>query len=349
MPVSKSRVAAATPLETVAPTETNAENAPTDVVTSDTTASGATKTPRAPKKAAKTRTKTEKTAAPETDEKPFDVSTLSTSEMWAREVALRPATNSNPARKSGAPAEGEFERVFALWRETGDPQLRDRLILMHRNLVSYLARRFTDRGEMYEDIIQQGLIGLINALDHFDPKRGVRFATFATPTIVGEIRRYFRDKTWSVRVPRRLQELHQTINRKIESLTQELDRSPTYAEIARALNVEEEQVVEALEMAQALDPASLDEPSSGEEGSGVAIVDQVGAHDQNLERLNEFSQLKAALEQLTPRQRTVLQLAYFEGFSQAEIARHIKVSPMHVSRLQRRALAQLREILEEAV
>lgn len=241
--------------------------------------------------------------------------------------------------------ETEFQRLFAQWQATGDPKIRDRLILMHRNLVSYLARRFTDRGEMYDDIIQQGLIGLINALDHFDPKRGVRFATFATPTIVGEIRRYFRDKTWGVRVPRRLQELHQAINKKIEILTHELDRSPTYQEIARSLNVEVEQVVEAMEMPHALEPASLDEPSSGEDGGSIS--DQIGGNDPNLDHWGDYSQLQAALDQLPERQQIVLKLAYFEGFSQAEIARQIKVSPMHVSRLQRRALAQLRELMEE--
>jgi RNA polymerase sigma-B factor len=261
-------------------------------------------------------------------------------EKSAQRVSPRP-------RSTNAPPEGEFERLFAQWRATGDPALRDRLILMHRNLVTYLARRFTDRGEMYEDIIQQGLIGLINALDHFDANRGVRFATFATPTIVGEIRRYFRDKTWSVRVPRRLQELHQTINKRIEALTQELDRSPTYAEIARALGVEEEDVVEAMEMSQALDPTSLDETTGSDENGSAPIADQVGGEDANLERVNEFSQLQDALQQLTPRQQTVLKLAYFEGFSQAEIAKEIKVSPMHVSRLQRRALSQLREVLED--
>ena len=246
---------------------------------------------------------------------------------------------------TAATTETEFQRLFAQWQATGDPQIRDRLILMHRNLVSYLARRFTDRGEMYDDIIQQGLIGLINALDHFDPKRGVRFATFATPTIVGEIRRYFRDKTWGVRVPRRLQELHQAINKKIEILTHELDRSPTYQEIARSLNVDVEQVVEAMEMTYALEPASLDEPSSGEEGGPIS--DQIGGNDPNLDRWGDYSSLQSALDQLPERQQIVLKLAYFEGFSQAEIARQIKVSPMHVSRLQRRALAQLRELMDE--
>ena len=261
--------------------------------------------------------------------------------------AIKSAQRVTPRpRSTNAPPEGEFERLFALWRETNDPDVRHRLILMHRNLVTYLARRFTDRGEMYEDIIQQGMIGLINALDHFDPNRGVRFATFATPTIVGEIRRYFRDKTWSVRVPRRLQELHQTINKRIEALTQELDRSPTYAEIARALGVEEEDVVEAMEMSQALDPTSLDETSGVDEGGSAPIAEQVGSSDLNLDRVNDFSQLQSALDLLPERQQRVLRLAYFEGFSQAEIAKEIKVSPMHVSRLQRRALSDLREILE---
>ncbi len=243
--------------------------------------------------------------------------------------------------------DGDFDEIFALWRQNGDPELRDQLILMHRNLVVYLARRFADRGEVYEDIVQQGLIGLINALDNFDPKRRVRFATFATPTIIGEIRRYFRDKTWSVRVPRRLQELNHTINRRIESLTHELDRSPTYAEIASALGVQEEQVAEALEVTHAIEPASLDETFFNDEGLSVPISEQLGETDSNLSDIDEYAQLNAALDQLAPRQRLVLKLAYFEGFSQAEIAAQIKVSPMHVSRLQRHALAQLREILED--
>lgn len=289
----------------------------------------------------------------EADESAVDVGTdASESESESEGVesvgTAPPAKRSGSRKKSaGAPYENDFDRLFLEWKRTGDPQTRDRLILMHRNLVSYLARRFTDRGEMFEDIIQQGLIGLINALDHFDPKRGVRFATFATPTIIGEIRRYFRDKTWSVRVPRRLQELHQVINRKIEGLTQELDRSPTYAEIARSLNIEVEQVVEALEMTYALEPASLDEPLSSSDEEAAPISDSIGSEDPNFEHWNEYHELKSALEQLPERQQIVLRLAYFQGYSQAEIANEIKVSPMHVSRLQRRALSQLRELMEE--
>jgi RNA polymerase sigma-B factor len=218
---------------------------------------------------------------------------------------------------------------------------------MNRSLVSFIARRFNDRGEMSEDIIQQGLIGLINALDHFDPKRGVLFATFATPTIMGEIRRYFRDRTWSLRVPRRLQELNLSINNRVEVLTQELGRSPTYAEIARALNLQIEEIVEALEMTAAVDPVSIDEEvsfgASGE--SSTNLGDQIGVTDMDLENADDHAILENALSQLSARERQVLELAYFQEHSQVEIARRMNVSQMFVSRLQRRALSHLRELM----
>lgn len=247
-----------------------------------------------------------------------------------------------------APHDGEFERLFRQWKETGDPALRERLILMHRNLVTYLARRFMDRGELFDDIVQQGLIGLIQAMDHFDPNRGVRFATFATPTIVGEIRRYFRDKTWGLRVPRRMQELNQAINHKIEQLTQEMNHSPSYVEIARALNIEVEDVAEALEASHALEPMSLDDRLPTDKEGGT-IVDHVGGLDPVLEGCDDHATLQVALQRLPEKQREVLQYAYFEGLSQAEIARVMKVSQMHVSRLLRRALAQLRRYMEDDV
>lgn len=240
----------------------------------------------------------------------------------------------------------EFDELFAQWRATGDHNLRDRLILSNRNLVSYLARRYIDRGELSEDVMQVGLIGLIYALDHFDPARGVRFATFATPTILGEIRRYFRDKTWGIRVPRRLQEVNQTINARIEELTQEMDRSPTYAEIARALNMPVEDVVEALEMMHIMEPVSIDEAmfNSGDD-SAVNISDQIGAPDPDLETWGEWTTLETALEKLPENERRVLRLAYFEQHSQVEIARQLQVSQMFVSRLQRKALAHLRDLM----
>jgi RNA polymerase sigma-B factor len=258
-----------------------------------------------------------------------------------------PASGDAPRRATRATsAHGEFDVVFREWTRTRDPRLRERLILMNRNLVSYIARRFMDRGEMSEDIVQQGLIGLINALDHFDPSRGVRFATFATPTIMGEIRRYFRDKSWGIRVPRRLQELNQVINNRIEDLTQELNRSPTYAEIARALNLPIEDVVEALEMGSAMEPISIDEEISfGRDEPGTSVGDQIGECDPQLEGWGDYAALETALQKLPEKERRVLQLAYFHDHSQVEIARHMKVSQMFVSRLQRRALAHLRELM----
>ena len=216
---------------------------------------------------------------------------------------------------------------------------------MHHNLVSYLAWRFMDRGEPLEDIIQQGVIGLIQALDHFDPQRGVRFSSFASPTIVGEIRRYFRDKNSLIRVPRRTQELHYLINQKVDLLMQELNRSPTYVEIARSVNREVEEVIEALELGDALDPASLDEPFFGADGVPAVLSDMIGAPDQALELWNDKAALQAALGKLSGQERSVLHYAYSEGYSQVEIARHLNVSQMHVSRLLRRALAKLRAML----
>lgn len=240
----------------------------------------------------------------------------------------------------------DFDVLFGQWKQTGDPQLRDRLILSQRNLVSYLARRFMDRGELFEDVMQIGMVGLINALDGFDPARGVKFSTFAIPTISGEIRRYFRDKVWGIRVPRRMQELYAVIQNHVEELTQKLDRSPTYAEIAFSLNIEVEEVVETLEMGNALDPQSLDDHVFGEDGSVVA--DTIGGLDPDLQAYEEHAALQMAMSRLSEKERKVLELAYFEGFSQADIAKRMGVSQMHISRLLRRALTQLRHLLEDA-
>ena len=252
-----------------------------------------------------------------------------------------------PSRVSAARSDtaSEFKRLYIQWRATDDAGLREQLILMHRSLVIYLARRFADRGESMDDIVQQGMIGLIYALDHFDPSRGVRFATFATPTIIGEIRRYFRDKSRGVRIPRRVQEMNQTILSKIESLTQEYNRSPTYREIAQALGLPIEDVIEALESGRAFDPISLDEPFTGEDA--VPLAERIGEIDPALAFSDEQSLLHAALLRLPKKHRVVLHHAYFENKSQVEIARLLNASQMHVSRLLRTALAQLRKHLEE--
>lgn len=249
---------------------------------------------------------------------------------------------------SGSLRHAEFDALFREWRRGGDPRLRDRLILMNRSLVAYLARRFVDRGEMSEDLMQHGLIGLINALDAFDPERGARFVTFATPTIMGEMRRYLRDKTWGIRVPRRLHELNGIINHRIELLAQEFDRSPTYFEIAHSLGLEVEEVIEALELVNNADPLSIDETMSpSANATALPISEQVGELDADLESWNDHASLRAALDNLDPRERQVLEMVYFQGRSQLEVAREMKVSQMHISRVQRRALSHLREFMSE--
>ncbi len=269
-------------------------------------------------------------------------------EIAQAEIAKTEAANSAPIN-AGATREddehAEFERVFLQWKETNDPRLRERLILMNRSMVMFLARRFMDRGELFEDVMQVGMLGLIYALDGYNLDRGVKFSTFAIPTISGEIRRYFRDKVSGMRVPRGLQELHNTLQNKIEELTQQLDRSPTYAEIAFSLKIEVEQVVEAMELGAAIDPLSIDDKFFGEESATIA--ESIGAPDPQLHAYEEHAALQAALEKLPANERRVLEMSYFDGHSQAEIARRMNVSQMHISRLLRRSLAQLKQLLEE--
>lgn len=240
----------------------------------------------------------------------------------------------------------EFDQMFALWKQNSDPRLRERLILMHRNLVTFLARRFAERGELLEDVMQVGMLGLIHAIDTFDPARGLKFSTFAIPTVAGEMRRYFRDKVNGMRVPRRLHDLYGVLQGQIEHLTQQLDRSPTYSEIAHSLQIEVEEVVEALELGAVLDPNSFDQHVFDEE-EGTTLADQIGAPDPHLHAIEEYSTLQAALEQLDPKMRRVLELTYFEGHSQADVARQMGVSQMYISRLLRRALTELRALLDE--
>ncbi len=267
-------------------------------------------------------------------------------DLDAREIEDPRFVRQGDERDERAEDYAEFERVFRQWKATGDPRLRERLILMNRSMVMFLARRFMDRGELFEDVLQVGMLGLIYALDGYDMDRGVKFSTFAIPTISGEIRRYFRDKVSGMRVPRGLQELHSKLQIRIEELTQQLDRSPTYAEIAFSLKIEVEQVVEAMELGSAVDPLSIDDRFYGEESATIA--ESVGAPDPQLHAYEEHAALQAALEKLPAQERRVLEMNFFEGHSQAEIARRLNVSQMHISRLLRRSLSQLKELLEEA-
>ncbi|WP_308192580.1 RNA polymerase sigma factor SigF [Nocardioides sp. CFH 31398] len=224
---------------------------------------------------------------------------------------------------------------------------REALVELHLPLVEHCARRFRNRGEPFEDLVQVGTIGLIKSVDRFDTGRGVEFSTYATPTIIGEIKRYFRDKGWAVRVPRRLQELRMQITSATAELTQSLGRSPTASELAGRLGCSVEEVVEGLESANAYATLSLDASDSSEDGAAT-MLDSLGVEDAALEHVEVRESLKPLLDDLAPREKKILLLRFFKNMTQTQIAAEIGVSQMHVSRLLNRTLTQLRESLQDA-
>ena len=222
--------------------------------------------------------------------------------------------------------------------------LREKLVEVHLPLVEHLARRFRNRGEPLDDLIQVATIGLIKSVDRFDPGRGVEFSTYATPTIVGEIKRHFRDKGWAVRVPRRLQELRLALTSATAELSQQHGRAPTVAELAAHLRLSEDDVLEGLESANAYSTLSLDVPEQGEQDSPL-VADSLGAEDEELEGVEYRESLKPLLAKLPPREKKILLLRFFGNMTQSQIAEEIGISQMHVSRLLARTLAQLRQDL----
>ncbi len=229
------------------------------------------------------------------------------------------------------------------YHSDGDVQARERLIEQYLPLVRSLARRYSYRGEQLEDLVQVGCIGLIKAIDRFDIDRGVELTTYATPNIIGEIKRHIRDKGWSVRVPRGLQELNVRLSHLIEELTVQLERSPTIPELAKAASVEEEEVLEALESGQAYATLSLSAPSGGgEEGSDLDPLESLGEVEHQYEVSEDRAVLAPGLRVLDDRERKILHLRFYEGLTQSQIAQQVGISQMHVSRLIRRALEKIR-------
>ncbi|WP_166349590.1 RNA polymerase sigma factor SigF [Phytoactinopolyspora limicola] len=221
---------------------------------------------------------------------------------------------------------------------------RNRLATIHLPLAEHLARRFAGRGEPYEDLVQVATIGLIKSLDRYDPARGVEFSTYATPTILGEIKRWFRDKGWAVRVPRRLQELRLSIGTATTELTHQLGRSPTVAELAKTLQVGEDAVLEALESATAYNAISLDAPEANPD-TGAAPLDLIGHHDEALDGVENREAISRILATLPERERQIIVLRFFRGMTQSQIAQEVGISQMHVSRLLSRTLAHMRTSL----
>jgi RNA polymerase sigma-B factor len=227
-------------------------------------------------------------------------------------------------------------------------RLRSELVVAHLNLARFLAVKFANRGEPLDDLIQVGTVGLLKAIDRFDVDRGVEFTTYATPTIVGEIKRYFRDKGWAVKVPRRLQELNLAVNRMSDKMAIEFGRSPTVGELAERLGAGEDDILEAQELGQAYNLLSLDSEVSGEtDKKSQTLADTVGVTDAGLELLEDRANLERAFHVLTGRERVIIYLRFYESVSQTEIAKRLSVSQMHVSRLQAKALEKLRAVLAE--
>ncbi len=231
---------------------------------------------------------------------------------------------------------------FEVYRRTGDTAVRDELVTAHLRLAVHLARRFENRGVPLDDLTQVAALGLLKAIERFEPERGLEFSTFATPTIVGELKRHFRDKGWAVRVPRRVQELHVRINTLVGELTHRLGRSPTIGEVAQEARSSEEEVLEAMEAAQAYRSSSLDAP--GRDGGGEPAA--LGELDEALFHVEDRVLVERLLEGLEPREQLMVQLRFFEEMTQSEIAVRLGISQMHVSRLLARCLDALREQLE---
>lgn len=235
------------------------------------------------------------------------------------------------------------EQTNLLLARRGEPGVRDELVMLHRPLVEYLARRFAGRGEPLDDLIQVASIGLLKAIDNFDIERGAAFASYATPTMIGELKRHFRDRGWAIRVPRSLQELGLRLRDVIANAGQELGRSPTIAEIAVRAEVSEEEVLEAMEAMRAYSTTSLDAPLD-EEDRGA--LDTLGEEDASLELLVRWHSVSDLIKALPERERKILGMRFVRGMTQSEIAEEIQISQMHVSRLLARTLASLRAAAE---
>ena len=232
----------------------------------------------------------------------------------------------------------EWRELFAEFAESRDVVLRDRLVEGHLGIAVHLARRFAGRGEQLDDLIQVASVALLGAVERFDPSRGIEFSTFATRTILGELKRHFRDKGWFVRAPRRVQELYLNIGEANNALSQRLGRSPTIREISGAVGASEDDVIEALEAGHGYRAASLDAPGP----EGETLADRVGNPDAALVASEDRLFLDPALKRLPARQRAIVEMRFVDGLTQLQIAERIGISQMHVSRLLKKSLEALR-------
>ncbi len=249
-------------------------------------------------------------------------------------------------RLNGAPDEDEIVQKLETFARTRDPELKREVASAYRGLVIYLARGFAQRGEPLEDLIQQGFVGLLKAIDRFDPERGVKFTTYATPTVTGEIRRYFRDKGWDVQVPRRLKEMHLKVRRAREDLTAANSESPTLKEIAEHIREDVAQVEDAVQVQHAYNSYSLEERIGNDDGgTPTTLGDLIGDEERGYDRAINHQDIARAMQTLPERQRFILEWRFFGGLTQREVGARLGISQMHVSRLERRALESMKSVL----
>lgn len=238
----------------------------------------------------------------------------------------------------------ELRREFVEYRRTGDRRLRNKLVERHVPLAEHLARRFAGRSERQDDLTQVALLGLLKAVERFEPERGLAFSTFATPTILGELKRHFRDAGWSVRMPRQLQEYVLEVTKSLGPLTQRLGRAPTITEIAAETSLPQEAVIEAMEANRAFTASSIEAPTDDDDA--LTPLDALGTAEPGLEHVEHQLMVSALLDTLPPRERAIVVLRFRDGMTQSQIATRLDMSQMHVSRLLARTLARLRTVIE---
>ena len=260
-------------------------------------------------------------------------------------AATGPPSSARP-RATGKARLDEDRRLLVRYHRHGDQAARDQLVERLLPLAKRMARRYRRSDEPLDDLVQVATLGLIKAIDRFDPARETAFSSYAVPTMLGELKRYFRDNGWAVHVPRGMQERVMQVDGAVKELSRGLGRSPSVAEIAESLNSSAEQVLEAMEASSAYDAVSLDSYRFGDEGDGETYAESIGFEDERFDLVEYGATIAPTLQALPARDRIVLHLRFVEDLTQAEIAARVGVSQMHVSRLIRRALDRLRTVAE---
>lgn len=247
-------------------------------------------------------------------------------------------------------AEQDTETLFNKFSETKDPEIREVLIERHLYIAEILSKKYANRGIDYDDIYQVACIGLIYSVDRFDVSKGFKFSSFATPTIIGEIKKHFRDKGWTIRVPRRIQELSKKINNAKVTLSQELQRTPTVADIAEYLKSTEEEVLEAMEGSKVYTPQSLDlSYSSDGDNRDVNLADLIGEEDSYFDKIENKDFLMKAMEKLNDMEKKILADRYFTRRTQVAIAEELDISQMTVSRVEKRVIDKLKKEMDKTL